>query len=109
MLESFQKRQSAFEAKFQHDQEMIFRAHARTTKLFGLWAAEQLKFDDEEAEVYSDQIVTTDLDEKGFANIVEKVIADLPDSTEADLYAQLDRCAEQAHIEVMPEDDAESA
>ena len=99
MLEAFQQRQSAFEAKFQHDQEMIFKAHARTSKLFGLWVAEQLGFTGAEAEAYAEQVVIKDLEEPGFEDVLSKVREDLPEADDTELYKQLDLCAEQAHLE----------
>lgn len=109
MLGSFKKRQSAFEAKFQHDQEMIFKAHAKTSKLFGLWAAAQLGLDDEEADVYSDQLVITDLDEKGFDNVVALVKKDLPKVKNEDLYLELDRCAHDVHKQLARESEDANA
>ena len=39
-MTTFDDREHAFEAKFAHDAEMVFRAEARRNKLVGLWAAE---------------------------------------------------------------------
>jgi hypothetical protein len=38
-MSTFDERESAFENKFAHDEEMAFRAIARRNKLVGLWAA----------------------------------------------------------------------
>jgi len=37
---TFESRGQAFEAEFQHDQELLFRIQNRRNKLLGLWAAE---------------------------------------------------------------------
>ena len=39
-MSTFDDRENAFENKFAHDEEMKFKAVARTNKLIGLWAAE---------------------------------------------------------------------
>jgi hypothetical protein len=41
-MSTFDDRENAFENKFAHDEEMKFKAEARTNKLLGLWAAELL-------------------------------------------------------------------
>ena len=38
-MTTFDKREQGFEAKFVHDEELMFRATARSNKLLGLWAA----------------------------------------------------------------------
>ena len=42
-------RESGFENKYAHDQELDFKANARRNKLLGLWAAELMGLDFEEA------------------------------------------------------------
>ena len=41
-MTTFNDREKGFENKFAHDAEMQFRAHARTNKMLGLWAASLL-------------------------------------------------------------------
>lgn len=41
-MTTFDKREQGFEAKFAHDEELMFKAAARSNKLLGLWAAGQL-------------------------------------------------------------------
>lgn len=96
MTDSFQKRQNAFEAKFQHDQEKIFKVSARMVKLFGLWAAEQMKLDEAAAKAYAEHLVAFDLDEPGFDDVIGKVQQDLPGVAESRLWLELERCHEEA-------------
>jgi hypothetical protein len=42
MVTTFEDRESAFETKFVHDEELKFRARARRDKLFARWAAGRL-------------------------------------------------------------------
>ena len=41
-MSTFDDRESAFEAKFAHDADMIFKAEMLRNRLAGLWAAELL-------------------------------------------------------------------
>ena len=41
-MSTFDDRENAFENKYAHDAEMLFKAEARRNKLLGLWAAELL-------------------------------------------------------------------
>ena len=70
-------RKDAFESKYAHDEKMSFDMEARTSKLFGLWAAEQLGITgDVEAQAYAKEVVMANLDEPGFGDIIRKVRAD---------------------------------
>jgi hypothetical protein len=44
-MTTFDDRENAFENKFAHDQEMLFKAEARRNKLMGLWVADILEQD----------------------------------------------------------------
>ncbi|TNE32156.1 MAG: DUF1476 domain-containing protein [Alphaproteobacteria bacterium] len=105
-MDNFQKRLSAFEAKFQHDQEMIFRVSARMVKFFGLWAAEQMKLGEDEAKAYAQHLVEFDLDEPGFQDVIGKVQKDLPGVSESRLWLELGRCHEEALESVEAADSA---
>jgi hypothetical protein len=41
-MTTFDNREQAFENKFAHDEEMLFKITARRNKLLGLWAAEPM-------------------------------------------------------------------
>ena len=41
-MTTFDDRERAEEAKFAHDEEMMFRIHARRNRLLGQWAAERM-------------------------------------------------------------------
>ena len=75
-MSSFNDRKDAFEKKFAHDQDMRFKIEARTSKLFGLWAAEQLGLRGADAETYAKEVVASNLEEAGFDDIRRKVSAD---------------------------------
>lgn len=75
-MTSFNDRKSAFETKYANDQEMLFKLEARTCKLFGLWAAEQLGLTGADASTYAADVVAANLEESGFEDVKRKVGAD---------------------------------
>ena len=83
-MTTFDDREHAFEAKFAHDEEMVFKAEARTNKKLGLWAADLLGKSGEEAEEYAKSVIIADFEEAGHEDVVRKVAADLEGKADAD-------------------------
>ncbi len=83
-MSTFDDRETAFENKFAHDEEMKFRAQARCNKLLGLWAAELLGKTGSDAETYAKEVVLADFEEAGHEDVVRKVAGDLGDLADAD-------------------------
>ena len=78
----FEERETAFEAKFAHDEEMQFRAEARRDKLVGLWAAELLGKSGDEAAAYAAEVVGADIEEPGIEDVIRKLVKDLAGKAE---------------------------
>lgn len=82
--------------------EQEFRALARRNKLLGLWLAEIFGIAD--AESYAKDVVISDLDEPGDADILRKVMKDIAhygaDLSEADIVTKLSSLLAQAKTEV---------
>ncbi|MBR0829721.1 DUF1476 domain-containing protein [Bradyrhizobium manausense] len=76
-MTTFDKREQGFEAKFAHDEELMFKVMARSTKLLGMWAAAQLGLGGGAAANYATELVTTNLESQTSDDIVRKVAADL--------------------------------
>jgi hypothetical protein len=76
-MTTFDERERAYENKFKHDQETLFKINIRRARLLGLWAAEQMKLPEAEAAAYAKQVVETDFEEAGAQDIIRKVHADL--------------------------------
>ncbi len=76
-MTTFDDRESAFENKFAHDEELQFKISARRNKLFGLWAAEKMGLTAEEADAYGKSVVQADFEEAGEEDIIRKVLGDL--------------------------------
>lgn len=73
---SFKDREEGFERKFAHDEELRFRAMARRNKLLGLWAAEKLGKDGDDADAYAREVVASDFEEAGDHDVFRKIRKD---------------------------------
>ncbi len=76
-MTTFDDRAKAFENKFQHDAEMVFKAEVRRNKLVGLWAAGLQGLEGDAANAYALTVVNADFEEAGHEDVVRKVAADL--------------------------------
>ncbi len=76
-MSSFNDREKTFEKKFAHDEETNFKIMARRNKLLGLWVAENLGLEADDAEAYAKQVVRADFDEPGEEDVFRKVWGDL--------------------------------
>ncbi|MFI5000446.1 MAG: DUF1476 domain-containing protein [Reyranellales bacterium] len=76
-MTTFDEREKAFEQKFQHDQEIQFKARARKNKLLGLWAAGLMGKSAADAEAYAKEIVLADFEKPGDHDVVHTLMHDL--------------------------------
>ncbi len=76
-MTTFNDREKAFENKFAHDEEMQFKAHARSNKLLGLWAASLLGKTGAEADAYAMEVLKADFAEVGTEDVYRKLATDL--------------------------------
>ncbi len=94
-MTTFDNRENAFENKFAHDEEMLFKITARRNKLLGLWAAEKMGLTSEEAGAYASAVVQADFEESGDEDVVRKLLGDLTsagiDTDDAAIRAALDK------------------
>lgn len=93
-MTDFADRERAFEAKFAHDEELLFRITARRNRLVGEWAAEKMGLTKEESEAYAKAVVQADFEEAGDEDVVRKLLGDLTnaglDLNEGDVRAAMD-------------------
>ncbi len=75
-MTTFNDREKAFEDKYKHNQDLQFKVEVRRNKLLGLWAAELLGLQGGEAEAYAKEVVASDFEEPGDADLVRKVLGD---------------------------------
>ncbi len=83
-MTTFDDREKAFEAKFAHDAEMVFKAEARANKLLGLWAAELMGISGADADAYAKTVIASDMEEAGDEDVIRKVTADLEGKVASD-------------------------
>lgn len=103
-MTTFDDRESAFENKFVHDEELQFKAIARRNKLVGLWAAELLGKSGDDAAAYAVEVVKADFEEAGHDDVVRKVAADLGSlASEDEIRAKMDEMLTIAKSQVMEE------
>ena len=72
----FEDREHGFEAKFAHDQEVMFKAKARRDALMARWAATQLGLSGPDAEAYVQSLVTLSVQKDHEQVLVKKMLAD---------------------------------
>ena len=105
-MTTFDDRETAFENKFAHDEEMKFKAEARRNKLLGIWAAELLGKTGDEADAYAKEVVLSDFEEAGHEDVVRKVAGDLGDLADADtIRGKLDELMRIAKDQLLKEAD----
>lgn len=106
-MTSFDEREKAFERKFQHDEELKFKAEARRNRLLGLWAAEKLGLKGDDATAYAKEVVAADFEEPGPEDVIRKVMGDFNeksvDISEHMVRRQLDECMGRAMEQIMQE------
>ena len=103
-MSTFDEREDAFEKKFAHDAEMMFKATARRNKLVGLWAAELLGKSGDEAAAYATEVVKSDFEEAGDEDVYRKLAGDLGDKAdEGTIRGQMAVLMVQAKTEIANE------
>lgn len=106
-MTDFKDRERAEEAKFAHDEDMLFRIAARRNRLLGHWAAEKMRLSAVETEAYAKAVVQADFEEIGDEDVIRKVLGDLisagVDTSEADVRSALEAKAIAARRALMGE------
>ncbi|MFN4017222.1 MAG: DUF1476 domain-containing protein [Reyranella sp.] len=106
-MTTFDDREKAFEAKYEHDEQLKFKVNARRNKLLGLWAAGQLGKSGADAEAYAKEVVMADFEKPGDSDVIEKLVKDfaaagkpMEDHT---IRKQSERLADEAKKQIMAE------
>ena len=103
-MTTFENREKAFENKYAHDEEMMFKAVARRNKLLGLWAAGLMGKTGDDATDYAKSVVLADFEEAGHEDVVLKVDADLGDKSSPDaIRAKMEELMIEAKAQIMSE------
>ena len=75
-MSSFDDRKKSFEKKFANDQELQFKLSAKRNKYLGSWAAEMLRKNMEETEIYIKEVIKSDFKEPGDKDVIKKIKID---------------------------------
>lgn len=106
-MTTFDSREKAFEDKFAHDADLMFRARARRNRLFGEWLAGEMGLTGDAVKDYAGSIVAADLEEEGDADVVRKVAADIEGKaismTDAEIETKLNSFMDEAKSQIMSE------
>ena len=104
----FEDREHGFEAKFAHDQEILFKAKARRDALMARWVVTQLGLSGVDAEAYVQSLVALSVQKDHEQALTKKILADFEKAkvsiSERQLRKQLTEfqslAAAQVHSEV---------
>ena len=103
-MSTFDEREHAFENKYAHDAEMLFKAEARRNKLLGMWAAGLMGKSDEDAAAYAREVIQADFEEAGDEDVYRKVSGDLGDlADETTIRSKMVSLMVEAKAQVMSE------
>ena len=97
-MTTFDNREFGYEAKFAHDQEVIFKATARRNKLIAHWAADKLGFVEEEAAKYADLMIRNSLKVSDDDDVVHRILGGLSQSWHAFVRASYPTETEPFHV-----------
>ena len=100
-MSTFDERKDAFENKFAHEQNLIFKIEALRNKLLGAWAAEVKGLDQGETEEFVREVVKSDFQEAGDEDVFRKLKADLEGLVdEQAIRAKMNECLQSAKDKV---------
>jgi hypothetical protein len=107
-MSSFDKRKEGFENKFARDEELRFKAIARRNKLLGLWAAEKLGKNGDDAQAYAREVIRADMQEAGDEDVFRKLRSDFDAAKVAQSDHQIRRTMEELMVEAVSQIEAGS-
>lgn len=76
-MNTFDDRKKSFEKKMVMDAEQEFKLQARRNKLLGLWVANRLGKNEEEAKQYALSVIKADMEEDGDDDVFRFIKQDL--------------------------------
>ena len=104
-MTTFDNREQAFENKFAHDQDMLFRVTARRNRLIGEWAAGKMRLTAAETDSYSKSVVQAEFEELGDEDVVRKLLGDITaagiETSEGEVRAALEKFNVEARRQLL--------
>ncbi len=107
-MSGFDDRESAFENKFKHDQDLQFKCEVRRNKLLGEWvASEVLGLSGDDVTAYGKSVVAADFEKPGIDDMIGKVMGDIEakgaDFSEHRLRNKVEEFMDEAKQQIMDE------
>ncbi len=104
-MTTFDQREKGYESKFAHDQELDFKIRAHANKLLGQWVAEKIGLKGDEAEDYTNSVVSDTVDKKHQDDVLARVIEDLRNNgveiSEQEVHTKMDHLFEVSRKDFM--------
>jgi hypothetical protein len=98
-MTNFNDRERGEEAKYAHDEDMMFRIQARRNRLLGEWAAGLMGLSAAESDAYAKAVVQADFEEAGDEDVIRKLLGDLTSAGVDTSDAQVRAALEEKQIE----------
>lgn len=100
-MTQFDERERGFEAKFVHDEDILFRAEALAVRRIAHWAAALLGHVGATAETYAEGALRAHLDRPGGDALIQRLAEDLArHATLGEIRAQLQDLRQSARAEL---------
>ena len=99
-MTKFDDREKGFEKKFILDEELKFKIEARRNKLIGEWVANILGFNDDQKELYIQEVIVSDFKKAGDEDVFEKVkhYLDGKNISDSEIRKKMDEFFDQAKL-----------
>ncbi len=101
-MTTFDERESAFENKFVHDADLLFKAESLRNRMVAAWACDLLDRTGDDAAHYVKEIIRADFESPGPEDVIRKLIVDLDGlADEATIRAKMSDLAAEAKAKVL--------
>lgn len=101
---SIDNRSDNAEKSFAFEEKQSFETEARCCKIFGLWVAEKLGLEGDDADTYAKTVIEANLEEPGFEDVIRAVTKDLTekglDVDREELCTELDNALQEAKAQL---------
>jgi len=99
-MTKFEDREKGFEKKFILDEELKFKIEAKRNKLIGEWVSSILGFNENQKELYIQEVIVSDFKKAGDEDVFEKVKYDLEGKniSDEDIRKKMNECFDQAKL-----------
>jgi len=99
-MTKFEDREKGFEKKFILDEELKFKIEARRNRLIGEWVSSILGFNENQKELYIQEVIVSDFKKAGDEDVFEKVKHDLggKNISDEDIRKKMNECFDQAKL-----------